>query len=110
MPKTCHHICIIVIDVPSYVMKMMMMRNAIIIFKRDWTFHTSQSPILQGRVLDLVRLNLLWELAPRCYQIPLVSTENVLENQVDCWMEAKDMPRICISVVWRRAPQKLTKV
>ena len=46
-PKMCHHICIIVIDAPSCMMKMMTTRNAINIFTRYWTFPTSQSPIVQ---------------------------------------------------------------
>ena len=99
-----------VINAPSCVMKMMMTRNAINIFTRYWTFPTSQSPILQGRVLDLVELNLLWELAPRHYQFLLVSMMNLVENRVDCWMEVQEMPKISISVVWGRTLQKLTKV
>ena len=78
IPKMGHHICIIIIDVPSCMMTMMMTRTAINIFTRYWTFCTYQSPILQGRVLDLIKLSLLWELAPRCYQLPQV--RNIVEN------------------------------
>ena len=63
-----------------------------------------------GRVLDLVKLNPWWELARRCYQLPQVSMENIVENWVDCQMEAFFMPRISNNVVWGKNPAKLTEV
>ena len=102
--KTCHHACIIIIDMLSYVMTMMMMRTAINIPTRYWTFHTSQSPILQWRVPELVKLNPLSELAPRFYQLPWKSMGNIVENQVDCQIEAEHILRFSSSVVWEKNP------
>ena len=63
-------------------------------------------------LLELVNLNLLWELAPRCYQLPWMSMVNIVENWVDCQNEAYHTVRITPSnsVVWGKNLQKLTKV
>ena len=47
-----------------------------------------RTKVKQSELLELVKLNLLWELAPRHYQLPWMSMENIAENWVDCQMEA----------------------
>ena len=48
----------------------------------------------------MVEQDPLWQLAPRHYQLPQMSMENIVKNWVDCWMKAQNTTKISISVVW----------
>ena len=44
----------------------------------------------------MVKLNLLCELVPRHYQLPQMTMKNIVENWVDCWMEAQNTTKLVL--------------
>ena len=70
------------------------------------TFDHQRMKKKMNRMLELVivKLNPLWELAPRCYQLSQMSMVKLVENWVDCWMEAQMKEKIVLVYCGEKNP------